>query len=402
MTVPQQQPSNTNTTLHAPDRLPADVIHFCEQAALRTPFEEARKYSRVNQRIMEKELPALVAALREKRATGDVGVEERFRERLAKVEARVKANREREVEYLRRLKVRQAYLERVLDPQQGARLESEWIELRLKRMVVEYKLDQGGIEEAQHLVHQLNLHDWIDIEPFQERVKILRDLQDRQFATALQWCSEYRQSLKRQKSLLEFMLRRQEMIEMALTRPDEAIAYGRKHLYPWLDGQGDTNDDQEQLWTLAESAMNQIIFQDAQVMQQSHTQTIELFMKEFNAMYSLSDPNLLYTTVRAGLCLLKTPSCGDPSSYNLNCPACQPELHQLAASLPHAHHDTSTLVCRVTCERMDEDNPPMALPNGHVYSERGLRKCVSASGAVRCLCTGAEFAWEEVRKVFIT
>lgn len=395
MTVPQQ----AAVALHAPDRIPLDVIQFCEQAALKVPFEEARKYSRANQRIMEKDLPALLAAFKEKQAAGDGDVEERFRERLKQVEQKVRANREKEVEYLRRLKLRQAYLERLLSPTEGPKMEVEWMELRLQRMVIEYKLDQGCIEEAQRLVDQLKMHDWVDIEPFQERIKIIQDLNNQQFTSALQWCSEYRQSLKKQKSLLEFMLRRQEMIEMATSRPEEAIAYGRKHLSPWLE-----SDDGNDLWEMAESAMNQIIFLDQVILNESHSKTVDLFKSEFNAMYSINDPTLLEIIIRAGLCLIKTPSCGDPLSYNINCPACQPELSQLARHLPMAHHDTSILVCRITGELMDQDNPPMALPNGHVYSEKGLKKCSGGEGAVmaKCPCTGAEYPWDQVRKVFIT
>lgn len=413
MTVPLKQTDDANTDNNnnfpsdPVERLPPDVIQFCEQASLKVPFEEARKYSRANQRILEKELPALLSAYKEKKGSGDEGVEERFQERLRQVESKVRANREREVEYLRRLKQRQCYLERLLDLKSsgggGGNIEKEWMELRLKRLVVEYKLDQGHIEEAQRLVEQLNLHDWIDIEPFQERVRILQDLANRQFGSALQWCSEYRQSLKRQRSLLEFMLRRQEMIEIAMSKPEEAIAYGRKHLYPSLESE-DNKTNNDELWQMVDAAMNQIVFADPKSISDSYERTRDLFTKEFNNIYSLSDSNLLCFLVKTGLCFIKTPSCGDPSAYNLNCPACQPELYQIAASLPHAHHDTSSLVCRVTGERMDEDNPPMALPNGHVYSERGLRKYSGGEDSMvaRCMCTGAEYSWDEVRKVYIT
>jgi macrophage erythroblast attacher len=398
MTVPvqqQQAPNTSSAALQAPDRIPPEVINYCEQSTLKIPFELARKYSRANQRILEKELPALLAAYTEKAAV-DPGVEERFTERLRVVEERARANREKEVEYLRRLELRQDYLDKVL----RGEAESEWIELALQRLVVEYKMDQGEMEEALRLTHLLSLHDWIDPEPYEERHKILSDLHQKQFASALHWCSDFRQSLKRGKSQLEFMLRRQEMIEMRGAGM-EAISYGRKHLFPWLDCT-EVNNTSKELWELAESAVKQIIFNDDKLIKESFEETCRLFVKEFNQTYMLSDPSLLVTLVRSGLTLLKTPNCGDPDHYNKACPVCQPELLAMSSDLPYAHHDSSVLVCRVTGQRMNEDNPPMALPNGNVYSLEGLRKGQTEEGRVRCVRSGSEYEWDQVRKVFIT
>ena len=46
----------------------------------------------------------------------------------------------------------------------------------------------------------------------------------------------------------------------------------------------------------------------------------------------------------------------------------------LAEEVPFSHHVNSTIVCRLSGKIMDEDNMPMAFPNGYVYSrEVGLR-----------------------------
>jgi hypothetical protein len=44
-------------------------------------------------------------------------------------------------------------------------------------------------------------------------------------------------------------------------------------------------------------------------------------------------------------------------------------MRQLAEKLPFSHHITSCIVCRISGAIMDENNPPMVLPNGHVYSQ---------------------------------
>ncbi len=54
---------------------------------------------------------------------------------------------------------------------------------------------------------------------------------------------------------------------------------------------------------------------------------------------------------------------------NINCPVCdRGYLGQLAEEVPWSHHSNSTLICRVSGKVMDENDPPMALPNGRVYS----------------------------------
>lgn len=66
-------------------------------------------------------------------------------------------------------------------------------------------------------------------------------------------------------------------------------------------------------------------------------------------------------------------------SKNNDCPVCDGAgLGQLAREVPWSHHINSTLVCRITGKIMNENDPPMVLPNGRVYS-RTVRVCV-------CVC----------------
>jgi hypothetical protein len=53
---------------------------------------------------------------------------------------------------------------------------------------------------------------------------------------------------------------------------------------------------------------------------------------------------------------------------NRDCPVCDPWLRKLAEEVPFSHHVNSTIVCRLSGKIMDEDNAPMAFPNGYVYS----------------------------------
>lgn len=60
--------------------------------------------------------------------------------------------------------------------------------------------------------------------------------------------------------------------------------------------------------------------------------------------------------------------CYQDEHKNTNCPVCQAPFNDLAKSLPHQHCSVSRLVCRMSGKPMGDNNPPMVLPNGFVYS----------------------------------
>ncbi len=73
---------------------------------------------------------------------------------------------------------------------------------------------------------------------------------------------------------------------------------------------------------------------------------------------------------QSGLMSLKTPFCYTEKNKNMVCPLCNLEIQKLATTLPSSHHPVTSLICRITGEKMDEKNPPLALSNGQVYSEK--------------------------------
>lgn len=48
---------------------------------------------------------------------------------------------------------------------------------------------------------------------------------------------------------------------------------------------------------------------------------------------------------------------------------CTEPLGELAKPLPFSHCAQSHLICALSGKVMDDNNPPMALPNGYVYGE---------------------------------
>lgn len=96
---------------------------------------------------------------------------------------------------------------------------------------------------------------------------------------------------------------------------------------------------------------------------------IDQFRADNYALCSLTSHPLLSITLQAGLSALKTPQCYEHENKNVNCPICDNKtLGSLAEKLPLSHHVNSTIVCRISGKIMNEDNPPMLLPNGRVYS----------------------------------
>lgn len=74
-------------------------------------------------------------------------------------------------------------------------------------------------------------------------------------------------------------------------------------------------------------------------------------------------------------------------SYEEGCPIEDPlsqdVFRELAAPLPFSKQHHSKLVCHITKELMDTENPPLVLPNGYVYSTKVLSIIRTADSLVK-------------------
>lgn len=81
---------------------------------------------------------------------------------------------------------------------------------------------------------------------------------------------------------------------------------------------------------------------------------------------------------------------------------CNEDLNQLARHLPNSHHVRSALRCKITGERIYEDNPLMVLPNGYAYSEKALLDMATKNNdIIICPRTQEKFHKDELVKAFI-
>lgn len=107
---------------------------------------------------------------------------------------------------------------------------------------------------------------------------------------------------------------------------------------------------------------------------------IKLFKKELYNTYTLPSEAPLLVTMKVyfnlfikqcGLSSLKTIYCSLEEHKRRNsCPLCTDTIQKLAVNLPSTQKSESTWICRITGEIMNENNPPMMLPNNQVYSTK--------------------------------
>ncbi|XP_070256791.1 E3 ubiquitin-protein transferase MAEA isoform X4 [Myotis yumanensis] len=90
----------------------------------------------------------------------------------------------------------------------------------------------------------------------------------------------------------------------------------------------------------------------------------------------------------------------DGSSRSPDCPVCSRSLNKLAQPLPMAHCANSRLVCKISGDVMNENNPPMMLPNGYVYGYNSLLS-IRQDDKVVCPRTKEVFHFSQAEKVYI-
>ncbi|CAA7407654.1 unnamed protein product [Spirodela intermedia] len=395
--------------LHA--RLPqlAESLKL-EHQFLRVPLEHLKKTMRTNHRAAEKEISAVlsnVAELSSASVPGDEDSHRRSREeavhqltslvsRLQGLKRKLEEGGRAENLQVQRCRARLNHLDALtLDSQ------AEWNSNRLRRVLVDYMLRMSYYETAEKLANISGLQELVDIDVFLDAKRVIDALQNEEVAPALAWCAENKTRLKKSKSTLEFQLRLQEFIELVRVDSNmQAIVYARKHLALWAASH--MKELQRVMATLAfksntECATYKVLFEPKQ-----WDCLVELFKQEFCKLYGMTLEPLLNIYLQAGLTALKTPFC-----YEENCtkedPLSQESFRRLATSLPFSKQQNSKLVCYITKELMDTENPPLVLPNGYVYSTKALEDMAKRNdGKIICPRTGYACNFSELIKAFIS
>lgn len=205
--------------------------------------------------------------------------------------------------------------------------------------------------------------------------------------------------------MLDFRLRLQEYVELIReNRKREALEVSRKYLSTWKSSQ----------LSLINSASALLIYPPTMIdnpyesfySQERWNDLITLFKNDYLQVNNFSNESLFISTLQAGLTALKTPVCfGDqPEMNSSDCPICIKETFgELSKDLPIVHRVNSVLIDCVTREVMDDENPPIALPNGFVYSKRHVTDIARMNNdIVICPKTGEKYSLSACKKVFIS
>uniref|UniRef100_A0A8C0M9N6 E3 ubiquitin-protein transferase MAEA n=2 Tax=Canis lupus TaxID=9612 RepID=A0A8C0M9N6_CANLF len=245
---------------------------------------------------------------------------------------------------------------------------SMWKRKRMDRMMVEHLLRCGYYNTAVKLARQSGIEDLVNIEMFLTAKEVEESLERRETATCLAWCHDNKSRLRKMKSCLEFSLRIQEFIELIRQNKRlDAVRHARKH---FSQAEGSQLDEVRQVMGMLAFPPDTHISPYKDLLDPARWRMlIQQFRYDNYRLHQLGNNSVFTLTLQAGLSAIKTPQCykEDGSSKSPDCPVCSRSLNKLAQPLPMAHCANSRLVCKISGDVMNENNPPMMLPNGYVY-----------------------------------
>jgi macrophage erythroblast attacher len=377
-----------------------------EYSLLRVPYEQLSKVFKNTTRAVEKEIQQVVGAIAGLSKKKDVKKEEAFNtftKLSAKLQSLKKKLEDISKDEENLLDVMNARLHHMQDfNEHDEKARTRWHKIKLDRILIDYLLREGLYDTAIMFAKDSKIESLVDIDVFVSGHKVIESLQQGNSAEALKWCQENKARLKKIESDFEFQIRIQEFLDLVKNgKTVEAIQYARDSL----------SASAESNMSLLQQAMATLAFpnphtapQFKELFDAERWNTLVLeFKKENYRLNSVSSQALLSLHLQAGISALKTPQCFREDSKNFNCPICSDLIGQMAKDLPAAQHTHSTLVCRVTGDIMNEDNPPYVLPSGYVYSKRALDEMsMQNNGIVRCTVTEQEFGIDEANRLFIT
>ncbi|KAK1322481.1 hypothetical protein QJS10_CPA03g01158 [Acorus calamus] len=372
-----------------------------EHQLLRVPLEHLKKTMRSNHRTVEKEVTSVLSSVVAEAASSQQDIsKEAAVHHLSSLVSRLQGLKRKLEEGSKQESLQVQRCRARLDHLDVASV-GDWGDTRLKRILVDYLLRLSYYDSAIKLAQISGIQDLVDIDVFIDAKKVIDALQNKEVGPALAWCAENKSRLKKSKSKFEFQLRLQEFIE--LVRADNnlrAITYARKYLAPW--GATHMKELQRVMATLAFKSNTECLTYKVLFEPKQWDHLVELFRQEFCKLYGMILEPLLHIFLQAGLSALKTPFC-----YEEDCtkddPLSQESFRKLALPLPFSKQHHSKLVCYITKELMDTENPPLVLPNGYVYSTKALEDMAKKNdGKITCPRTGYVCNFTDLVKAYIS
>lgn len=389
-----------------PELRSGNDIKAMEHPTLKVPYELLNKRYRISQKIIEREVSHLTKSLNElkksptmsnvHKALGNVA------ESLKVIKRKADESISDEYEAAQVCKRRLDHLKGMFELPYNDVAINVWKRKRLDRLLVDHLSRDGYYESASKLAEQSDLKHLTNLDLFMVSRKVETSLEAGDTTQCLSWCHDNKSKLRKIKSSLEFKLRQQEFIELVKQNKKlEAIRHARKHLTNVEDSQ---RKELEQMMGLLAHPLDTQKEPYRSLLDKSRwKKLIEHFRQENYNMYQLNSISMFSVVLQTGLSALKTPHCYRKSvQRNPECPLCLPLLNKLAKKLPYPHCSQSRLICSISGQPLNENNPPMMLPNGYVYGELGLRAMAAQNnGRIRCPRTKEEYSIQELMRVFV-
>lgn len=270
---------------------------------------------------------------------------------------------------------------------------------RCSRLLADYLMRTGSVELGSQYADTAGVSQLVDETLHRELHSVATSLKHGDASSALEWCFRHKQRLRKACSTLEFKLRLKQLVQMARGGfKADAVAHARSYLsLPAASSKHHLAELSSAMVALAAPSSSAAEHADV-----DWSDLATLFVREACRCYGLQQSSMLDIFVQAGLIALKDPV-SEGSSASPEDPMRYPECQQLAYKLPRTKRTRSRVICPITKKIMDEDNPPLVLGNGRVYSREAMEAMARENnGKVRCVKTGdGPFEYHSLRRCYL-
>ena len=369
----------------------------CEWSFLKAPYEELSSKYKTNKRKVEKEISFVLSQLKimkNKSKNLDrnqcLAAISGLKSRLSSFQSSLPLLHHSEDHWL---KIYESRLESVSSPIDST--------TRLYMFLLDYFTRTKNFELSTSLASEFSLQAQSDLYFFEKAEKIQQDLQNQDLTSAFEWVNEHKSKLKKLKSDLEFQLKLQKFFTLIQAHNNcAAILYSKSNFYNYPEKQAEIQKAMMLLLTGPDPDESLGYNEYKELLSPTRWSYLsDLFSHEMRRVYGFTTESLIEIYLRAGFISLKSPLCEGPSKVK-SCPTCNQELQKLSKSVPYACHSQTSIICRILGTPIDDQNPPVVLPNGQIFSEQGIQK-ISESGKITCPITGSVYSKSQVSKVFI-
>ena len=275
----------------------------------------------------------------------------------------------------------------------------------LNRNLVEYLVRVGAGKSSEELEKVLDKTHSFEFEQkiIENNQQIYEQLCQGKVDDALAWCKENRSKLSRMGSRFEFKLVLKKYLQKLKEGSTmDAIEIQRSNLVSGVVEDESVESLRKSCRLLITGTNNEVCNGVDKV-----DDTIEL-AKEFRSqcweVEALNKVSTFESYIQSGIAALKTIFCYNKSCKPQSiCPCCNIWINETGSKVPFTPTINSFLRCRISGKEMNEDNPPIVLPNNQVYSHQAVKNCADRNnGIILCPITGQKYNLNDIAKIFLT